>query len=243
MAAAFHEVRDVLLAGLTPFVFFDEFDSPCDNKPLGWLRYFLAPMQDAAFRDGHGVHPLGRPIFVFAGGTRHSFEEFERNSPHGGEACDPETAAKREREAHDAFVQAKGPDFVSRLRGFINIMGPDRRAMDTDRDDAYIIRRAGALRYQLETNRAAEMLINHGKRIAIDDCVLRAFLKVSKYTHGNRSIGAIIQMSRLAGKRHFDLSCLPPADQLQLHVDAAEFMFHARCERFLTSLRPDELPT
>ncbi len=29
-----------------PLVFWDEFDTSLDGRPLGWLRYFLAPMQD-----------------------------------------------------------------------------------------------------------------------------------------------------------------------------------------------------
>jgi hypothetical protein len=32
-------------------VFFDEFDSSFEVK-LGWLKYFLAPMQDEVFREG-----------------------------------------------------------------------------------------------------------------------------------------------------------------------------------------------
>ena len=57
-------------------VFWDEFDAPLGGQPLGWLRHFLAPMADGRFREGAGFHPLGRAIFVFAGGTSPSFDAF-----------------------------------------------------------------------------------------------------------------------------------------------------------------------
>ena len=98
---AFHVVRDISLSGKTPLVFWDEFDS----KDLAWLRYFLAPMQDGEFQEGQLTHNIGKSIFVFAGGTCSCMEEFEEK-------------------AHTA-VSEKGPDFLSRIKGFINVMGPN----------------------------------------------------------------------------------------------------------------------
>ena len=72
---AFHKVRDIVLEGKIPLVFFDEFDSALEGK-LGWLKYFLAPMQDGVFREGDSIHPIGKAIFVFAGGTSSTFKEF-----------------------------------------------------------------------------------------------------------------------------------------------------------------------
>lgn len=73
---ALHQVRDTSLAGKIPLVFWDEFDTLLDGQPLGWLRYFLSPMQDGAFRQGQITHPIGRALFVFAGGTAASIAEF-----------------------------------------------------------------------------------------------------------------------------------------------------------------------
>ena len=73
---ALHQVRDTSLTGKIPLVFWDEFDTPLDGQALGWLRYFLAPMQDGAFRQGQIVHPIGRAVFVFAGGTAAAISEF-----------------------------------------------------------------------------------------------------------------------------------------------------------------------
>jgi hypothetical protein len=102
--SAFHKVRDVVLEGKLPLVFFDEFDS--DN--LEWLKKFLMPMQDGKFTDENGEHPIGKCILVFAGGTASTFAEF--------------TQPKNEED----FKKVKGPDFVSRLRGFINVLGPNK---------------------------------------------------------------------------------------------------------------------
>jgi hypothetical protein len=73
---AFHQVRDVGLSGKIPLIFWDEFDTSLDGRRLGWLRYFLAPMQDGSFQQGQINHPIGRAIFVFAGGTSHRMDEF-----------------------------------------------------------------------------------------------------------------------------------------------------------------------
>jgi hypothetical protein len=75
---AFHKVRDLVLEGKIPLVFFDEFDSSFEGNKLGWLKYFLAPMNDGEFKHGETMHPLGKSIFVFAGGTSDTFQEFAR---------------------------------------------------------------------------------------------------------------------------------------------------------------------
>ena len=73
-------MRDLGLSGKLPLVFWDEFDTALEGQPLGWLRYFLAPMQDGAFQDGQITHPIGRAIFVFAGGTAERMERSARAS-------------------------------------------------------------------------------------------------------------------------------------------------------------------
>ncbi|KAL6354936.1 hypothetical protein LRP88_12294 [Fusarium phalaenopsidis] len=77
LVRVFDKVRDTALKGETPVVLFDEFDSGFDGKDLGWLKYFLAPMQDGEFLDSGFVRPLGRAIFIFIGGTSSTFREFK----------------------------------------------------------------------------------------------------------------------------------------------------------------------
>ncbi len=204
--AAFHEIRDVALRGDLALVFWDEFDTALNGEPLGWLRHFLSPMAEGRFHDGVGFHPLGPAIFVFAGGTAVSFDDFI--------AFGDERAQR----------SAKKPDFVSRLRGYIDVTGPNRQGPD---DVATALRRALILR-SLISSRAPQMLVDDGTheepRLQIDEGVLRAFLEIGEYIHGARSMEAIVQMSSLAGKPRFERSSLPARQQLAVHVDADKFL-------------------
>jgi hypothetical protein len=217
--AAFHLVRDKGLAGSIPLVFFDEFDSRLETD-LGWLRYFLAPMQDGRFLENGHPHPLGAAIFVFAGGTRPSFAEFSK--PMGLAIEDDDRSA---------FNAAKGPDFVSRLRGKVDILGPDQQGPE---DETYPLRRGFLLRSLLPRR---EKALRHGERIDINEGVLNALLTVPKYIHGVRSMEAVLAMSMLTGETRFTRADLPPATQLGLHVPAEDFLARVRAERLPDDLR------
>lgn len=198
--SAFSEIRDLNLKGLLPLVFWDEFDSNCTGHPLGWLHYFLAPMQDGEYTD-HGVsRPLGGGIYVFAGATRHTFEAFQAGDQSEDRA-------------------AKKPDFISRLRAYINIRGINGNP-NTIEDRLFMIRRAFILRQYLETN--APQLGRSGE-YAMEPGVLDAFLRVTKYNHGARSLENLIKMSTLADKRNFELSSLPPDNIIEMNVNVKEF--------------------
>jgi hypothetical protein len=86
---------------------FDEFDSSRGAEPLGWLRWFLSPMQDGQVLYLDKPLPTGKCVFAFAGGTAETFAEFET----------------RARQDEATFRERKVPDFISRLRGFIDIGG------------------------------------------------------------------------------------------------------------------------
>ena len=213
---AFHVVRDISLSGKTPLVFWDEFDS----KNLAWLRYFLAPMQDGEFQEGQLIHSIGKSIFVFAGGTCSCMEEFEIK------------AIKS--------VSEKGPDFLSRIKGFINVMGPnpvlsfdekeDRNLESGDdinqinearnADPEYLIRRAILINSLLQIS--YKQFFKNGV-LQIDDGVLNALLLVPKFKHGTRSMETIFKTSQLFGKEKYHRSDLPPESQMNLHVDGQQF--------------------
>jgi len=207
LITAFHKVRDIALAGKIPLVFFDEFDSSFEGK-LGWLKYFLSPMQDGTFRDGETIHPIGRSIFVFAGGINNTFEAFSGD----------DLKESEKEHAIQEFKNAKGPDFISRLRGYVNILGPNPVSSD---DTVFIIRRAMLLRSLLE--RKAKQLFDSNNHVRIDAGVLRALIKVPTYKHGARSIEAIIDMSMLNGRLCWEQAFLPAKEQLKLHVDEEVF--------------------
>jgi hypothetical protein len=205
LISALHRVRDTGLGGKIPLVFWDEFDTSLEGKPLGWLRYFLAPMQDGKFQEGQISHPVGRAIFVFAGGTASSMAEFNRGMD-------------------ETFRSAKGPDFVSRLKGFINVLGPNP-VKGGGPDPYFILRRAILLFSILKRSNPQLFSRQEGREILnIDLGVLRAMLRIDEYTHGARSIESIIAMSQLTGKTAFKRSSLPPEPQLDLHVDGKRFL-------------------
>jgi hypothetical protein len=194
--SAFHIIQSTSLTGKTPLVFFDEFDSDLDSVPYGWLKYFLSPMNDGSFKQGEIIHPIGKCIFVFAGGRNKTFEEFDDDKDKD---------------------KVKGEDFISRLRGYIDIAGIDKKQ---DHDSLYMIRRAMVLRSILE-RKAKNIFL--GSEANIDPSVLNALIKVPKYKHGARSMEAIIEMSIFSNMRHFERSSLPSSEQLKLHVNAVEF--------------------
>jgi hypothetical protein len=206
LIGAFHQVRDLGLSGKMPLVFWDEFDSRLGDQELGWLRYLLAPMQDGSFQEGQITHPIGQAIFVFAGGTCSSMEDFGR------------VAAKQK--------SAKAPDFVSRLKGYVNIIGPDPQDVKYPAGDPHFLIRRAILLRSLFQQSAGHLFAEPGSKgkLNIDPGVLHAFLHVSSYKHGVRSMESIIAMSMLAGKSRFERSCLPSQAQLNLHVNGLEFL-------------------
>jgi hypothetical protein len=206
LADALHRVRDVSLSGKLPFVFWDEFDTELENRPFGWLRHFLVPMQDGVFQQGQILHPIGKAVFVFAGGTSYRLSDFASNTTH-------------------EFRQAKGPDFASRLKGHVDIVGPDPRGGDLEADPYFRIRRALLLRSILWRSRR-NLFEREGDIdcLKIDSGVLRAFLEVGSYRHGARSLETIVSMSTLHEKARYERSALPALTQLGAHVDAHEFL-------------------
>lgn len=206
LVEAFHQAREAVLAGETPLVFLDEFDSPFDNQDFGWLKYLLSPMQDGTFRDRGKEYHIIRSILVFVGGLNGSFDEIR------GRLRSPE------------FTKAKGPDFLSRLRGHINVVGPDPTP-DAGQDPEYVIRRAVALRSLLEQKKSVLDIFDERKVARIEPALIEGFLYVNKYKHGVRSMEAIIEMSHVSPIwRSLRRASLPSEAQLEMHVDARDFV-------------------
>jgi len=219
LIGALHQVRDCALKGRIPIVFWDEFDT----QDLEWLQYLLAPMQDGAFLEGQISHPIGKCVFVFAGGTRYTMASFT-----------PPSDDKR----FGDFKRKKGPDFVSRLHGYLDVLGPNARLQHDPTTDSWLpdpsdvgypIRRALLLRVMAGAWEKQPLRIDAG--------LLNAFLKVSMYRHGARSLETIIRLMRDARGALLQ-SNLPPRDQIGLHIDYDEFLtlirqdnaFRARCK-------------
>ncbi len=216
LADAFHLVRDLVLRGKIPLVFFDEFDTTLGQTKLGWLRYFLAPMQDSEFLDDGTPHPIGQAIFVFAGGTCSTYGEFAK--PFLAPASD---------KLREDFKAAKGPDFLSRLRGTLDIPGLDLNVkfnaygpVDSfPCEAAILLRRAGILSHQLREK--ASRLVDSTGALQVSPVVLRALLHTPEFLHGNRSFEALLDMSRLTGADKLTPSLLPSASHVELHANSS----------------------
>jgi hypothetical protein len=226
LIGAFHQVRDLVLQGFIPVVFWDEFDS----REYKWLQYLLAPMQDGRFQHGQITHTLGKCVFVFAGGTAETFEEFG-----------PKNGSDNDAERH--FKLAKGPDFKSRLDGYLNVLGPNQRRLPEDGseerkkdpDDIFFpVRRALIIRNALGCK-------GNDERLEIDAGVLTALLEVSDYEHGARSLNKILEplsAARKVSRAPLRRFLLPAPNQLSPHVSSDEF--HDICARDLP-FKTDEI--
>ena len=221
------EVREASKDGQVPLVFFDEFDCDLGEKPLGWLRFFLSPMQDGTFQYEDRLLTIGRAMFVFAGGIASSHDEFN----------DPKFWSSRfvGRGEATGFNSAKGPDFHSRLRGFLNIVGPNPTLLDPawkDKSDdpgkfdrfatedfTFVIRRAVVIRQLLERmHQSSTPILDSWGCIDIDQDVLDALLLTDAYIHGVRSIQAVFEMSNIHGERSLSKTALPSKEHLLMHV-------------------------
>lgn len=227
LIGAFHQVRDKVLEGHLPVVFWDEFDS----GNYKWLQFLLSPMQDGKFQEGQFTHPIGRCVFVFAGGTSYDMEHFGPPDPNGDSADDstiqppqPSNHEMQEKQALQAqqrwndFKLLKGPDFVSRVHGSLNVLGPDRRRQlniskgrweDDLTDTCFPVRRALLLR--------AKLKIDEKSRLKMDYGLLGALLEVSCYTNGARSFTKICES--MGPKRpSYSRSDLPPDEVLAMNL-------------------------
>jgi hypothetical protein len=171
-----------------PLFFFDEFDTARDGARYGWLSWFLSPMHDGEFIYEGKIIPVKRAILVFAGGTADTMEEFSA------------------RRGDPTFRHAKGPDFVSRLRGYLDVAGPNAPRST--------LRRAFVLRSEFQT--LADRRAPKGFRPSRE--LLESMLKAGRYRHGARSIAALIELSQLKGKL-FDWRALPKDALIAMQVD------------------------
>ena len=225
-AEAIKWARNQQKFGVTPVVGLDEFDCQFQQEELGWLKHFLRMMEHWESPDERKpkVDRVGdAPILFFMGGTSYTYRDFLRVN-----------SGAKEQELK--FARAKGPDFVSRLSGHIDIIGPN----PTDEyDQAYVIRRALVLRRAL-AERIPERF--RGRPTTpysawFQDEIIRAMLKVSSYRHGSRSIGAIVNMCVPFAGEHgkYVTASLPTIPQLDMHVDGKEFI--VRLEEAKNELR------
>lgn len=229
LIGAFHAVRDKVLEGLTPLVFWDEFDS----QEYRWLQYLLAPMQDGKFNEGQITHPIGKCVFVFAGGTSYNFAHF---------GPQPGTAGAGD------FKLKKGPDFKSRLSGYLDVLGPNPRPrpdtdpalpaeqwLDDEADICFPLRRALLIRSLLG--------LGDHQRLQIDSGILSALLELKRYRHGARSLEKIEGLlTEDGGVKAIVRSAIPPRELIEMHADYAQLLEIANRDLLFRAYAPQIAP-
>ena len=214
LAMVFQNVRNVTHGGQVPLVLLDEFDTAFEGCSFGWLKHFLAPMQDGTFRDRENTFHIGKAILAFVGGVNHNYAMLD--------------GRLRNRE----FIEAKGPDFVSRLQGYMDVLGIDPTGCGPeDQENTRVIRRAILLRRFLKKHHKIifrreknNELKDHIDKAHIDEDIINAFLRVESFKHGVRSMGAIVKMCHVSPlQRRLHKGVLPTRGQMQMHVDYVQF--------------------
>ncbi len=232
----FHKIRDKNLKGKVPLVIFDEYDTNYNEINFFWCSYFLGPMQDGVYRAENILHPIGKAIFVFCASRYATYEAWK--------------SAVEDNSSQKNNGNSKLKDFSSRLHGYVEVaeinnnlfsskkpknlflgkkMISKQRLLETKNDENFMFRRALIMRSIFEKKYPSlfNKVEDAGKKknvLNIDEDVLKAFLTVKKYTHGVRSLEAIIDMSKLHNQTKFIGSCLPSKEQLGLHTSGDEFI-------------------
>ena len=186
-------------------------------------------MQDGRFQHDDQMLGIGKAIFVFAGGIASTHKEFSS----------AKFWAKRNggRPGSDIFTASKGPDFHSRLRGFLDILGPNPKLLRGDpkadegtkrrfdrfssEDFSFVVRRAVLIRQFIERMQRdlSVPLLDVEDAADMDKDLLDALLLTDSYKHGVRSLQAIFEMSSIQGERALAKTALPSKGQYSMHVD------------------------
>lgn len=203
LPSALHLVRNECLSGKIPIVFFDEFDSAFEGQPFGWLKFLLAPMQDGSFYDNGANYKIGKAVFIFAGGVNRSFEELNGRMRNPG------------------FCEAKGPDFISRLKAHLNIQGINKPEDDGDQG-RYLLRR-GILLHGIVRRHFGIKTEQKGWKL-LHPNVAHALLSLDRFKHGVRSLESIVKMCTTRLGSPIGPSDLPPMEQMEMHVDASKLL-------------------
>lgn len=218
LTAACHSIRDSTATGALTVVHFQNFEAILQpGNPL--LGDFLGIMRDGQFTDKGHVRRLGAPLMFFVVNQ------------------DPVSLAPVPTPITPTANDARGIPAVDEtllldhLHGLVRIMGPNQTSAQ---DKTFSVRRAMMLR-QLIRQKHPHLEVNG--LMKVDEAVLHALLLVPSYKHGLRSLDKIISTSRLSGRTKFDVSALPPEEQIQLHVDGRTFMSYLRSPKLPPALR------
>ena len=224
---ALHRVRDASIEGKVPVVFWDEFDCEFNGMDFGWLKYFLAPMQDGKFQEGQSTHSIGRAVFCFAGGVFSDVSEILNSLEFDQDDTNADNQAMRKviRESDPlllraiSFRKAKGRDFVSRLVSTLSVAGIEKvRLLNrpvAGSEYSYMFRRALLIRSLLKSRYPQ---LERVENIEVSPRVAAYVLRDARYRHGARSVEALIALSEVHDRDQYLAVDLPSDAEMSWHV-------------------------
>lgn len=218
--SAIDPIRASVAQGKVPIAFWDEFDCRYNDDEFGYLRYFLPAMQDGVTYV-HGIpYHIGRAIFVFAGGVKHSYEGME------------ELLTFTDPQEIQMIKTLKIPDFMSRLRVVLDIDGIEidesllRDSLTSEELEELrriLLKRAFIIAHQMQT---------HWRTAARKTSGLLLRLLLADYKYGARSIEAVIEASRAADRLVYGLPELIAPSAARIHA-----MWRIELERKVDAVR------
>ncbi|QIW97051.1 hypothetical protein AMS68_002569 [Peltaster fructicola] len=227
LAAACHGIRDASARGSLPVVIFKNFESILNSED-GLLATFSTLMSEGTFPDRGTVRNLGHAVMFFL------IDQ---------ESADPETpfspTAEMSLKRRGTFqslgevkqMRMEDSPLIDLLHGVVKVTGPNCSGAG---DRTFAIRRALMLRHIIK-EKYPHLEVNGVMNF--DDAVLHALLLTPTFKHGLGSLQKIISASRLSNRTKFDVSALPPEEQIQLHVDGRIFMSFLRSPKLPPALR------
>lgn len=226
--AACQSIRDASATGSLPVVIFKNFGAVLESEsPL--LNSFLTVVNSGTFIDQGNERQLGHAVLFF------SIDQEPVDSDSAPTPVATEFTLRRRPTTPSAAewnkMYSDESPLLDSLHGIVNILGPNSTGKD---DRTFAIRRAMMLR-QILKQTYPHMCVNG--IISFDDAVLHALLLTPKFKQGLNSLEKIISTSRLSHRTKFDVSALPPEEQIQLHVDGRIFMSFLRSPKLPPALR------
>ena len=220
ISGAFHLIRDQVMQGKLPFVFWEDIDS----GNFKWLRYLLSPMKDGLIQEKNDIRRTGQCIFIFTGSSEHGKFLYKPYEPEAGRVS--KKTLKRERKRTKLFKTSKVLDFRNNLNASLSLWSVNREdGYNADHENLifgyqadfmYPVRRALYLR--------SELGMKNNRKLKMDPGLTMAFLKTREYKNGARSMSQILEHFKKDSSRKISRSDLPSVKFMSKHVDFDEFM-------------------
>lgn len=227
ISGAILQIRDQIMQGKLPFVFWEDIDS----GNFKWMRYLLSPMKDGLILEKNTIRPTGQCIFIFTGSSENGKFLYKPEEPDDGRLS--KKTAKRERKKTKLFKARKVLDFRNNLDASLSISGVNRDdgynpaqehwISESQEDLMYPVRRALYLRSGLGRQ--------NNKKLKMDPGLITAFLKTGEYKYGVKSMTQMLEHFKKGSSGKISRSELPSVKFMSGHVDFDEFMSLANSKR------------